>query len=149
MQNEPVFQLHPRILADSIAVGHFDLCQLRMQNDSQHPWFILIPERCEMTEIYQLSVADQQQLAIESSYLAEQLARGFQADKMNIAAIGNLVPQLHIHHIVRFKTDQAWPAPVWGKYPTQPYSETARAERVTLIQKLLSPFKNFSSQKTQ
>lgn len=76
-----------------------------------------------MTEIYQLSEKDQLLLQQESSFLASTLANCFKADKINIAAIGNLVPQLHIHHIVRYKNDIAWPAPVWGKYDAVPYTE--------------------------
>lgn len=138
MHQANAFQLHPRLEQDSIALGRFELCQLRMQNDCQYPWFILIPERNEITEIYQLEKADQQQLNVESCYLAEQLAKCFNADKMNIAAIGNLVPQLHIHHIVRFRNDKAWPAPVWGKLPTVAYSDTAIIEQKNLLKKFLT-----------
>lgn len=116
------FQLHPRLEQDCINVGRFELCRLLMMNDSQYPWFILVPEREEIKEIYQLDKTDRDLLSEESNYLAETLARIFQADKMNIAAIGNMVPQLHIHHIVRYRTDRAWPAPVWGKFDAVPYS---------------------------
>ncbi len=122
------FQLHPRIEQDCIAIGRFELCRILMMNDSQYPWFILVPERTDLREIYQLNKADRQLLTEESSYLAENLAVLFNADKMNIAAIGNRVPQLHIHHIVRYKTDKAWPAPVWGKFDTVPYTEQQVAE---------------------
>ncbi len=143
MPNQPTFQLHPRIEQDSIALGRFELCQLRLQNDQQYPWLILVPERHAISEIYQLTPTDQQQLLIESSYLAEQLARSFKADKLNIAAIGNIVPQLHLHHIVRYTTDKAWPAPVWGKFPAQGYSEMALAERIEFIQQQLTTLKPF------
>ncbi|MCK5477639.1 MAG: HIT domain-containing protein, partial [Methylococcales bacterium] len=106
------FQLHPRLQQDSIKIGQFILSQLRLINDSQYPWFILVPERKDVSEIYQLSEKDQQQLQQESSLLTKTLVEIYKADKMNIAAIGNIVPQLHIHHIVRYKTDIAWPAPV-------------------------------------
>ncbi|MDO9424484.1 MAG: HIT domain-containing protein [Methylobacter sp.] len=117
------FQLHPRLEQDCIAIGRFELCRLLMMNDSQYPWFILVPERADLQEIYQLNKAERELLTEESSYLAENLANLYQADKMNIAAIGNLVPQLHIHHIVRYQTDKAWPAPIWGKFATVPYTE--------------------------
>lgn len=122
------FQLHPRLEQDCIAIGRFELCRLLMMNDSQYPWFILVPERTDSREIYQLSKADRQLLTEESSYLAENLAVLFKADKMNIAAIGNMVPQLHIHHIVRYQTDKAWPAPIWGKFDAVPYTEQQIAE---------------------
>ena len=123
-----VFQLHERLQQDCIAIGRFNLCQLLMMNDSQYPWFILVPERADIKEIYQLNNADRQFLNQESCLLAENMAELFNADKMNIAAIGNLVPQLHIHHIVRYKTDKAWPAPVWGKFVAQPYTDEQISE---------------------
>ncbi len=117
------FQLHTQLKKDCIKIGRFSLSQLLLINDSQYPWFLLVPERTNMTEIYQLSEKDQLLLQQESSFLASTLANCFKADKINIAAIGNLVPQLHIHHIVRYKNDIAWPAPVWGKYDAVPYTE--------------------------
>ncbi|MDP1774876.1 MAG: HIT domain-containing protein [Methylobacter sp.] len=127
------FQLHPRLEQDCIAIGRFELCRLLMMNDSQYPWFILVPERTGLREIYQLSKADRQLLTEESSYLAENLAVLFKADKMNIAAIGNMVPQLHIHHIVRYQTDKAWPTPIWGKFDAVPYTEQQIAENLARI----------------
>ena len=94
-------------------------------NDSHYPWFILVPDRPELSEIFQLPPEDQDQLLRESSHLSRQLADCYQADKMNIAALGNIVPQLHLHHIVRFINDPAWPAPVWGKLPARPYTPAA------------------------
>jgi diadenosine tetraphosphate (Ap4A) HIT family hydrolase len=91
--------------------------------DSNYPWFILVPDRENISEIFQLDESDQKQLITESSILSRTIARQFNADKINIAALGNLVPQLHIHHIVRYTTDVAWPAPVWGKQPARPYTE--------------------------
>lgn len=137
-----IFQLHPQLQQDSFAVGNFELCELRLINDSQYPWCILVPQRPDIREIYQLNPADQQQLQIESCYLAEQLAALYNADKMNIAAIGNVVPQLHIHHIVRYTHDKAWPAPVWGKFTAIPYTDAQKAEQ-------LARLRAFSSQKIQ
>ncbi len=131
------FQLHPRLEQDCIAIGSFELCRLLMMNDSQYPWFILVPERADLQEIYQLSKTERELLTEESSYLAENLAVFYQADKMNIAAIGNMVPQLHIHHIVRYKSDKAWPAPVWGKFDAVPYTEQQIAENLVRIKSQL------------
>jgi len=117
------FTLHPRLQQDCISVGRFELCRLLMMNDSLYPWFILVPEKADISEIYQLNRAERGLLIEESSYLAENLAEMYQADKMNVAAIGNMVPQLHIHHIVRYRTDMAWPGPVWGKFDAVPLSE--------------------------
>jgi len=117
------FKLHSQLKKDSIKIGHFSLSQLLLINDSQYPWFVLVPERINLIEIYQLSEPEQILLQQESSLLASTLVNCFKADKINIAAIGNLVPQLHIHHIVRYKHDVAWPAPVWGKFDAIPYTE--------------------------
>lgn len=117
------FQLHPQLQKDCIGLGRFELCRLLLMNDSQYPWFILVPEIADIREIYELNNAHRGQLQEESCRLAETLAGLFNADKMNIAAIGNLVPQLHIHHIVRYRSDKAWPAPIWGKFDAVPYME--------------------------
>jgi len=127
------FQLHPRLEQDCITIGRFDLCRLLMMNDSQYLWFILVPERADLQEIYQLNKAERELLTEESSYLAENMAALYKADKMNIAAIGNIVPQLHIHHIVRYQVDKAWPAPVWGKFDAVPYTERQIADNLTRI----------------
>jgi diadenosine tetraphosphate (Ap4A) HIT family hydrolase len=131
------FQLHPRLQQDCIHIGRFELCQLLMMNDSQYPWFILVPEIVDVTELYQLTKTQREQFIDESCYLAEQLATLFNADKMNIANIGNLVPQLHIHHIVRYSTDIAWPAPVWGKFSAVPFTETQREQRINQLALLI------------
>ena len=117
------FRLHPILKKDCIELGQLELCRVLLMNDSQFPWLILVPERENMTEIHQLTTNDQQLLIRESSYIAEKLALQFQADKMNIAALGNMVPQLHIHHVVRYKTDKAWPAPIWGKFDAVAYTD--------------------------
>lgn len=123
-----MFELHPRLTQDTFAVGDFPLCRLLLMNDANYPWFILVPRRAEIREIFELEYRDQQQLLGESSQLSQVLSKAFQADKLNIAALGNMVPQLHIHHIVRYQSDQAWPKPVWGLFPAQAYTERARQE---------------------
>jgi diadenosine tetraphosphate (Ap4A) HIT family hydrolase len=115
------FLLHPQLQNDCIPVGKFDLCRVLLMNDSQFPWFILVPEVAEISEVYQLNRVQRGLLMEESCLLAEKLDAIYHADKINIAAIGNLVPQLHIHHVVRFRGDKAWPAPVWGKFPAIAY----------------------------
>jgi diadenosine tetraphosphate (Ap4A) HIT family hydrolase len=117
------FQLHPRLQQDCITVGCFQLNRLLMMNDSQFPWFILVPQKPEIQDIFQLELTAQQLLIEESSFLAEKLMLAFKGDKINIAAIGNLVPQLHIHHVVRYRTDKAWPEPIWGKFAAVPYGQ--------------------------
>ena len=133
-----IFQLHPRLQQDCINLGRFDLCQLLIMNDCQYPWFILVPKLVDITEIYQLSKTERLMLTEESNYLAKNLATLFSADKMNIAAIGNLVPQLHIHHVVRYQTDRAWPAPVWGKFATIPYKTDQLTATITRVKAQLT-----------
>ena len=106
--------------------------------DSNYPWFILVPDREDITEIHQLNETDQQQLISESSTLSRIIDKQFNADKINIAALGNLVPQLHIHHIVRYKNDAAWPAPVWGKLPAKAYTEEETTQVITRLKSGLS-----------
>ena len=116
------FQLHPQLDKDSYLVGCFPLCRLLLMNDSQFPWLVLVPEIIEVKEIYELAKEQRKLLIEESSYLSEQMAILFKPDKINIAAIGNVVPQLHVHHIARYRHDKAWPAPIWGKFPAIPYT---------------------------
>jgi diadenosine tetraphosphate (Ap4A) HIT family hydrolase len=115
------FSLHPQLQKDGIVMGDFPLSRLLLLNDARYPWFVLVPRRPEITEIYQLSEADQLQLLRESSQLGRFLMEGFNGDKLNIGALGNLVPQLHIHHIVRYRSDEAWPGPVWGVGTAVPF----------------------------
>ncbi|MDD2659227.1 MAG: HIT domain-containing protein [Methylococcales bacterium] len=131
------FQLHPRLKQDCITIGRFDLCQLLMMNDSQYPWFILVPEKANITETYQLNKQERHALIEESCYLSETLATLYKADKMNIAAIGNLVPQLHIHHIVRYQSDKAWPAPIWGKFAAVPYTRQQITDNIDRVKERL------------
>ncbi|MBU6421813.1 MAG: HIT family protein [Gammaproteobacteria bacterium] len=116
-----MFQLHPQLEKDTVALGRFKLCRLLLMNDANYPWFILVPERENIREIYELIDSDRRQLWDESAELARTLAAVFKPDKLNIAALGNQVPQLHVHHIVRYRHDPAWPQPVWGKVPPRPY----------------------------
>lgn len=127
-----MFELHPRLEAGCIPVGRFPLCLLLLKNDSNYPWFILVPEREGVKEIFELSQEDQTRLILESSQLSEHLATAFKADRMNVAALGNVVPQLHVHHIVRHETDPAWPGPVWGRLAAKPYKpdEAARTKAI-------------------
>jgi diadenosine tetraphosphate (Ap4A) HIT family hydrolase len=133
-----MFVLHPQLAQDCFAIGRFSLCQLLLMNDRNYPWFVLVPQRDNVSEIYQLSADDQMQLWRESTDLAETLARHFNADKMNLAALGNVVPQLHVHHIVRYRHDPAWPAPVWGKLPALAYTEMELQQLLTDLMPVLS-----------
>lgn len=132
-----MFELHPRLNQDCKVVGDFPLCRLLLMNDANYPWFILVPRREGIREIFELSHRDQDQLLRESSQLSKVLMHHFNAEKLNIAALGNIVPQLHIHHIARNRNDQAWPKPVWGHSLSRPYSQLDQQKVVfTVIEHL-------------
>lgn len=116
-----MFQLHPQLEKDTLPLGRFELCRLLLMNDANYPWFILVPERENVREVHELAASDRRQLWDESAQLSRALTTVFKPDKLNIAALGNQVPQLHVHHIVRYTHDAAWPAPVWGKVPPRQY----------------------------
>ncbi|MEL7938535.1 MULTISPECIES: HIT family protein [Pseudomonas] len=117
-----MFVLDSRLQQDTIALGDFPLSRLLLMNDAQYPWFILVPRRADVSEIFQLAPDEQQELWREATHLAEVLKDTFKADKMNVANLGNVVSQLHMHVIVRRRDDAAWPGPVWGRHPARPYT---------------------------
>ena len=128
------FNLHPQLAKDCFELAELPLCKLLLCNDSAYPWFILVPKVNDITDIYQLDWQQQQQLLNESSLLSELLMQVFSGDKMNVAALGNVVEQLHMHHVVRYKDDVSWPKPIWGQQPLTPYSSD---ELMSLKEKLL------------
>lgn len=129
------FRLHERLAADTVSLGRTSLCEIRLMNDKAWPWVLLVPALSGIREIYELNSEQRHQLLEESSVLSRGMMQVFEGDKMNVAALGNMVPQLHLHHIVRFEGDPAWPGPVWGKLPPEPYGEAGLAE----IRKVLAP----------
>jgi diadenosine tetraphosphate (Ap4A) HIT family hydrolase len=127
MSDEKEFILHQQLATDSFVLAELPLSTLLLCNDSAYPWFILVPRVADIAEIYQLDWQQQQQLLNESSLLSELLMQVFKGDKMNVAALGNVVEQLHLHHVVRFKDDVSWPKPVWGQQALTPYTDEALA----------------------
>jgi len=127
------FELHPLLAADCRPVGDLALSHVLLLNDCRYPWAILVPRRAAVREIYQLDDADRRCLLEESCLLGEFMMRAFRGDKLNIGALGNLVPQLHLHHVIRKEADPAWPGPVWGHSAAVPYAEGLLAERVALL----------------
>ena len=126
-------EIHSQLKKDCVVLGRLPLCHLLLMNDRSYPWFILVPARIEIREIYQLETGDRRQLMDESCELSEFLIGAYAGDKLNIAALGNQVPQLHLHHIVRYVSDVAWPAPIWGRTVPHPYSPSAIDEIRTLV----------------
>ena len=117
------FTLHPRLMADTLHVGDLPLCRVLLMNDATYPWLVLVPRRSELREIHDLDEADQHMLVGEISLASQKMQQHCQAEKMNVAALGNQVPQLHVHVIARFQDDPAWPGPVWGVMPARPYPD--------------------------
>ncbi|CAD5109070.1 HIT family protein [Zestomonas carbonaria] len=141
-----MFVLDSRLEQDTLLVGDFPLCRLLLMNEARYPWFILVPRREEVSEVFQLDLADQRQLWQETTFLAETLKDSFGADKMNIAALGNVVSQLHMHVIVRRRDDAAWPAPVWGKHPAEPYTDEQVAAIRSRLRLVLTENFNFAEE---
>jgi diadenosine tetraphosphate (Ap4A) HIT family hydrolase len=127
-----IFKLDQTLEKDSYTLGSFPLCRLLLMNDHQYPWFTLVPKRVGVRELYELSEDDQQALWRESRQLSLAIMDEYQGDKLNVAAIGNIVTQLHLHHVVRFKADACWPKPIWGQLPMIPYS-TGSIEKISVM----------------
>lgn len=132
-----MFQLDARLQADTVFIGRLPLSQVLLMNDSRYIWLILVPARNDTFEIYHLSEKDREQLAKESCWVQVKLADRYGPDSINVASLGNVVSQLHMHHLVRYKTDPAWPGPVWGHSPAVPYGSEQLEERVHEIKALL------------
>lgn len=133
------FVLHPRLAADTHPVGDLTLARVLLMDDANYPWCILVPRRTGVREICELNRADQHLLCDESALLARALLSIYTPDKLNIAALGNVVPQLHLHHIARYQTDPAWPDPVWGKQPRRPYPAADAQAAVHALRAALAP----------
>ena len=116
------FELHPDLKRDGIVIGQFPLSLVLLINDSAYPWFVLVPKRAGIKDAIDLEHADYQQLSEESRLFSVALKQIFSAEKLNIAALGNMTPQLHVHHIVRSSSDPAWPNPIWGFQPLTAYT---------------------------
>jgi diadenosine tetraphosphate (Ap4A) HIT family hydrolase len=115
------FQLHPRLKVDSIFILDWSLSNIRLVNDARFPWLLLVPQRADVCEWHDLAAADQSLLATEIGVASDALSKLTNATKINVGALGNIVPQLHLHVIARFADDPAWPGPVWGFGDGAPY----------------------------
>jgi diadenosine tetraphosphate (Ap4A) HIT family hydrolase len=120
------FALDPTLAADTVAVGDLGLSTLLLARDARFPWLILVPRRPGMVEIIDLAPADRALLLDEIAAVSEALRSVTGCDKLNVAALGNQVRQLHVHVIARFRTDPAWPRPVWGSGEPVAYEAAAR-----------------------
>ena len=131
-----MFTLHPQLAADTFEIAALPLCRVLLMNNRLFPWLILVPRRDCISEILQLSQAEQHQLMDEIARASEALTALCAPHKLNVAALGNMVPQLHVHVVARFREDAAWPQPVWGK-GGEPYLPEQRESLIAVLQKML------------
>jgi|TARA_R110002072_G_scaffold189593_3_gene346672 diadenosine tetraphosphate (Ap4A) HIT family hydrolase len=125
------FSLHPRLAADTFLVDDWPLCRVLLMNDSRFPWLILVPRQDGLRDFDEIAESDKPSFLTEIDRASRALRTETSAEKMNVAALGNMVPQLHVHVVARFVTDTAWPAPVWGVGEAVPYT-TDQAEALIL-----------------
>jgi diadenosine tetraphosphate (Ap4A) HIT family hydrolase len=118
-----LFQLHAQLSADTVQVCDLPLCRVRLMNDQRFPWLILVPMREGLRELVDLVPGDQALMLTDINRVSRVLQQLFTPDKLNVAALGNMVPQLHIHVIARFQHDAAWPKPIWGVGEPKPYPD--------------------------
>jgi len=133
------FALDPRLAADTVVVTDLPLCRVCLMNDARFAWLILVPRRRDVTEIDQLTDADQAMLWSETTRAMGVLRTIASPDKLNIGALGNIVRQLHMHAVARHEGDAAWPGPVWGSGMATSYAEPALAELCSQLTAALSP----------
>ena len=126
------WHLHPQLADDTHPVDSWPLCDVRLMDDANHPWLILVPRVAEAVEVTDLDEVQQRSLMQEIDRAGRAL-QVFRPHKLNVAALGNLVPQLHVHVIARYQEDIAWPRPVWGMAAAQPYPPEALIERIQLL----------------
>jgi diadenosine tetraphosphate (Ap4A) HIT family hydrolase len=131
------FKLNQTLEKDSLMVCDLSLSQVRLINDSQYPWFILVPRKSGLREIIDLTEDEQALMWKESALLSRCIKTYFAPDKLNLGMLGNMVSQLHVHHIARFKNDVAWPGPVWGKHKMKAYTPEQHDVLINKIKTML------------
>ena len=128
-----MFELDSRLQNDTFFVCDLTLSRVLLMNDSQFPWLILVPMRNDVAEIIDLTEQEQQMLLSESAKVSKAMQNLFSPYKLNVAALGNVVRQLHVHHVARFENDVAWPKPVWGNQSSVAYEESDAAEIISKL----------------
>ena len=136
--NSTGWHLHPQLADDTHPVAHFALSDLQLMDDANHPWLILVPRVENAVEWVDLDEHQQAELTREVSRACRVLQSLYKPNKLNVAALGNLVPQLHVHVIARYREDIAWPRPVWGMATAQPYSPETLVQRIRRLQDALA-----------
>lgn len=129
------FTLDPQLEGDSLPLIELDLCTVRLMKDANYPWILMVPKQNGLAELIDLSVEDQHKLTDEIRIVSTALQGITKCDKLNVAALGNMVRQLHIHIVARFEGDAAWPGPIWGKVPMKPHNEVESAKLIEAVQR--------------
>lgn len=129
-----MFTLHDQLRRDTLPVCRMKLCLVQLMNDAQYPWLVLIPAVENITEIHELNEKQRKLLINEIAQTQRVLQHCFEPHKLNVGALGNMVPQLHVHVVARFREDPAWPGPIWGKLPPRPYEDTALRSTIARLQ---------------
>lgn len=131
------FKLHTQLAKDTVKIGSTDMCLVLLAKDSRFPWIILVPHQEGLRELHDLSPFDQIQVMAEITHLTQALQLAFGAEKTNVAALGNMVPQLHIHIVMRNSDDAAWPGPIWGVGTAEPYTKAGLKETKAIVESCL------------
>lgn len=131
------FVLHPQLEKDTFFIGSLNLSNILLMNDSRYPWIILVPRINDVCDITDLSIQQRAEFTEEINQVASLIKKAYQPDRLNIAMLGNIVPQLHCHIIARFKEDFAWAKPVWGIGDAVAYPKEQQEKIIPLLQKLL------------
>jgi diadenosine tetraphosphate (Ap4A) HIT family hydrolase len=137
LDNRAMVALHPTLAADTAPVADWPICRVLLARDGNYPWLILVPWREDLRALHDVAADDQPALMAEITAAAHALDKIYAPDRINVAALGNIVPQLHIHVVARFADDPAWPGPVWGAAPAAAYTPAALAETVAGLQRAL------------
>jgi len=127
------FSLHPRLEADTVFLADWGLSRVLLMNDTRYPWLVLVPRRADLVELHDLSHAERMVLMEEIARAGKGLKTLIGATKINVGALGNLVPQLHVHVVARHPGDEAWPGPVWGKGEAKPYATSDLERRLAQV----------------
>lgn len=133
-----MFELNATIANDTVELGKIGISRVLLLKDSNYPWVMLVPEVANLTELHQLEESQLQDVMNSVSFVSKKMKDFYNADKMNIANIGNIVSQLHIHVVARFEGDKAWPGPIWGHSPWELYSPEKLEETKLQLQELLN-----------
>ncbi|MDH3231907.1 MAG: HIT family protein [Alphaproteobacteria bacterium] len=134
------FELDPKLAADTAEVDRWDLCRVLLMEDANYPWLVLVPARAGLRDFHDLATEDLPVMTAEIVRASKALEALFDPVKLNVAALGNQVAQLHIHVIARRVDDAAWPKPVWGAAPARAYDDEARSQRIASLQEAFMRF---------